>query len=704
MTNLRRWPEIAVALGLLGAVVWLRWPTFGFEFWNVDEAIHAAAARTILDGGVLYRDAIDQRTPLSYYAVAAVFAVFGENNLWAVHGAIAGLIAATAFLLFLAGRQLRGPAAGAGAAALYALLSSSALYQGDAYAANTEWFVAFFSTAAAVVFLTGAPPVTTRRLFLTGLLLGCSFLSKQPALLDLAAPGAALAYAGWQQALSPRVLLARLWSLGAGWFAPVLLTLGYFAVQGALRDGIFYTWTYNLAFYGPEVSTAERLGSLAVPFRLLGTAQPWLLGLWAAGALLTLHRLLQRQATPEETTTNPALVFLTSWSLAGLAGAASSGRGFDHYSIQFLVPWCLGGGLGLGWLYGHVSMPGAAWFRRLAAGALLAVIVYGLGSAILPARQRSLPLDPSFPVSAYIRAHSAPSDRIFVWGFQPDIYLFADRRPASRYLFASFVTGLIPWTNTAPERDTAYAVVPGAMENLRQDLADKSPVFIVDCSAGPNRHWQKYPLDKFPVLHDFIRHRYKVVEAGQFVPQGFRLFQRRAPGDTWEDLADPPQLPAAIASTLQLAALTSTLQPVRASAPHGAGLSLVAGRLEYFAHAPSSIVYRIPAGAGTQQGGYGIRPAAHAPDNRAPTDGAEFIIRWRPTGEGEQILLRQLLRPREEPADRTVRTFRIVLAPGAGGELELAISAGPTANLASDWTFWTDLLLENSASHFPVSP
>src|SRR5882757_5653080 len=101
LTRNPRWLPWMMAGVLVAGVLALRWPTFGFNVWNVDEAIHAAAARTILDGGVLYRDAVDQRTPLSYYAVAAVFAVCGENNLPAVREVMAGLIAATAFLLFL---------------------------------------------------------------------------------------------------------------------------------------------------------------------------------------------------------------------------------------------------------------------------------------------------------------------------------------------------------------------------------------------------------------------------------------------------------------------------------------------------------------------------------------------------------------------------------------------------------------------------
>src|SRR6478735_5315160 len=164
------WRELGLGLLLLAVVFWLRGATFGARLWNVDESIHAAAARIILDGGVLYRDACDIRNPLSYYAVAAVFAVGGENNLWAVRCLVALLIAATACWLYLAAGALRRPAAGLAAALLYAALSSAALFSGDAYAANTEWFVAFFSSAAAALFLTGGSVPSSRRLLGTGAL------------------------------------------------------------------------------------------------------------------------------------------------------------------------------------------------------------------------------------------------------------------------------------------------------------------------------------------------------------------------------------------------------------------------------------------------------------------------------------------------------------------------------------------------------
>jgi hypothetical protein len=119
---------------------------------------------------------------------------------------------------------------------------------------------------------------------------------------------------------------------------------------------------------------------------------------------------------------------------------------------------------------------------------------------------------------------------------------------------------------------------------------------------------------------------------------------------------------------------------------------MVDGRAEIFAHAPSLLAYQIPAGVAALRGGFGLRPAAYGPDNRAPSDGAEFVVSWQAADGREQVLFRRLLQPRQNPADRDIHSLDVVLPPGPG-ELRLRIDAGPAGNPASDWTFWSDLVL-----------
>ena len=146
---------------------------------------------------------------------------------------------------------------------------------------------------------------------------------------------------------------------------------------------------------------------------------------------------------------------------------------------------------------------------------------------------------------------------------------------------------------------------------------------------------------------------------------------------------------------LPLGAPERPLTFVRGRVPFGADLSLTQGHLEYFAHAPASLVYRPAPGSTHLRGGFGLREGAYAPSNRSPSDGAAFIIRWRGADGQERELFRRLLQPLGTPADRGLHEFRVSVPPGEG-ELEFVTDPGPTGNSACDWTYWSDLQLEKS--------
>lgn len=509
---------------LAAGALWLRWPALGFAVWNVDEAIHSAVAHTLREGGVLYRDAIDQRTPLTYYLVAAVYAVAGQNNLFALHVVVALLVAGTAFCLLLAARAWGRPGAGGWAAALYVALSTCLLYAGDANAFNTEWSLAFFTALAAAIFAGGGAHTGARRLLATGGALGLAFLSKQPALLDAAVPALALCHHAWRQPEDRRGLAARLALLGAGFAAPVLAVAAYFAAQGALGDAIYYAWSYNLSVYGPEITTPDRLFSVAHLVEMFLHGAPLVLAVLLVAAPLAANTVLQRVPDERERRDRPLLFYTLAWTVTALGAALSGGRGFDHYFVQTLPPLCLLAG----WLLARLSLVAWAPYGRRTArlGAALALLAVAAGvvhSAWL-ARGRTLAPDVSRRTADYVRAQTEPGDRIFVWGFHPEFHLFTGRAPASRFVYGSFLTGLVPWTNVAPDRDTAYAIVPGALETLLADLERTRPVFLIDCSAGPNRFWQKYPLEHFPPLQAFVDRHYVRATPEHLRGQGFDLY------------------------------------------------------------------------------------------------------------------------------------------------------------------------------------
>lgn len=544
---------------LLAWILALRAPSFPAQLWNVDEAIHAAVATTLQDGGVLYRDAIDQRTPLSYQAFRFIFALAGGNNLAAVRAVVAVMIALTAFGLFLLGRRARSTAVGAVGAVIFAALSTNLLAPADAFAAHTEWFAIFFTTWGAWLTWRCREQPAVLRAAAAGACFALGFLSKQPALLELGAPlalfGLLLATRSWNAATAVRLAGGLL----AGFAAVLALCAAYFAAQGALDDAVFYTWTYNLRYYGPEIPRLERAAKALMPLAVLWREYPLiLLALLGSGAA-AIVQLVQVRPSEAEQARRPWTLFVLAWAGLAFGGAASGGRGFEHYAIQCLPAFSLLAATGV---VAFVDSALACWRQRAgraldrAAAALsLVLAVLALASCLwhpLAAwRVTAPPPDPAQPAADFIRAHSTPDESIFVWGYNPDVHLYADRKPASRFVYCSFLTGLIPWTNLAPEKDTAYAIVPGAMDALLRELEAKRPAFIVDCTPGFHRHFHKYPLTKFPALERFVAEHYAVVEAERFVPQGFRVhlirdaFRRQplATARTLKEKLTPPPPP-----------------------------------------------------------------------------------------------------------------------------------------------------------------
>jgi hypothetical protein len=146
-----------------------------------------------------------------------------------------------------------------------------------------------------------------------------------------------------------------------------------------------------------------------------------------------------------------------------------------------------------------------------------------------------------------------------------------------------------------------------------------------------------------------------------------------------------------------LSRIDGTVTPLAIRAPFGPTAGWEDGHLVFFAHAPSSLSYPLPARVTRVRGHFGFRPGAFAADNRTPTDGAEFSVVGVDAGGERRLLFRRLLEPTTRPEDRPMQSFAADLPPAAaGGHLEFVISPGPVGNNACDWTYWADLAVESS--------
>ncbi|HYC70226.1 MAG TPA: hypothetical protein VEB66_03405 [Opitutaceae bacterium] len=511
------------ALLLVAAAVFLRWPTFD-GVWSLDEANTAVYAQHLRAGEVLYRDVPDTRTPLMVYLLAAELAVIGDWNLAGQHLCQAVFAGLTALLLWAVAALAGRPRDGAWAAAVFTALSVVMFHPLDAFGISPEWYVNFLSAIGILVALQawrGRPALG----FAAGLAFGLSYLAKQPALFDL------IAFAVWagiiaafQESYRRRAMLI-VGLAAAGFVTVVLGSMLYFAAHGALDEYLFYGWTYSTRYFLPEVPTAERIASLGFPFRLAWENAPVsavLVFLALAHALGAFARTLGRRCAGGEF---PLLVL--GWTVAGVLGSGLSGRESGHYCIHLLPGFSLAAGASLQalWERSRAARFPAVRFTGPAVAAGLAA--FGLGHAFHRGTTARTLGDPVTVAGEIVRQHSTPEERILTWGFYPEVNFHARRLSASRFIYSNFLTGLIPWTNLDYEKDTSYAVVPGAWDLFWRDLRARPPAVIVDSRTA--RGYLKYPLERQARLWAAIQSEYVEIEPTRAQRVGYRIFRRVGP-------------------------------------------------------------------------------------------------------------------------------------------------------------------------------
>src|SRR5262245_32264718 len=143
-----------------------------------DEGEYAYAGQLILQGVPPYALAYNMKFPGTYYAYAAILAVFGETP-WGIHIGLLIVNALSIVLVFAIGRRLLNDFAAAVAAASFAVLSIDRWIYG--IFAHATHFVVLFALAGFWLLLRALDSERRLFLFASGTLFGIAVLMKQHA-------------------------------------------------------------------------------------------------------------------------------------------------------------------------------------------------------------------------------------------------------------------------------------------------------------------------------------------------------------------------------------------------------------------------------------------------------------------------------------------------------------------------------------------
>ncbi|TMF45675.1 MAG: hypothetical protein E6I23_04560 [Chloroflexi bacterium] len=455
-------------------------PSFLHRLLDGDEAIYGSIAALMNLGDPLYaQGGVDNKPPGIFWVYAVAFRVFGMYQMTAVHAIALLAIGATCVLIFLVGRHLAGTSVGILAAIFYGVMTAAG--NPRLLAANTEAFMMLPLTASLLLML-------QRRWVWSGLLLAAAGAFRQSAAVDVLLLPLAVVY------LEPRGGRLRASALFIGGVAAGLVAGGVvIALTGSLSG--FWRWTvgiltqYASGNWAPPLVWSRAKDSV-VPF-VLYMAVPWVAAIaWA----VRWRRLDSGQR------------LVVAWLVLSVVGALAGGHLSWHYFIQVMGPLALLAALAVDAALRTSMKRQVAWIVAIGVAApAIGWCAYNVFADPLT-YDFAPPVPQHEKVAAYIRAHTKPSDRVFVWGDWPALYVESDRLMATR--FPGFLRGFPRGSDLPPNNwDTAPDVWP----ELKADLDHNPPSLIVDTAAAGWSDFATYPMRNYPVLQDLVASRYHLV-------------------------------------------------------------------------------------------------------------------------------------------------------------------------------------------------
>jgi hypothetical protein len=544
--------------------------TYGY---GRDQGIYAMVARTILDGGMPYRDAWDFKPPGIFLIYALARGLFGASQSGIRILEALGLAATVVGMAHLTQRWWGQPRIGLLAGAIAALIHAQLEFW---HTAQPETFGGMLTILALVLGtrLRGASMGTTAEAppaapisasreatitILVGAVFGLAGLLKPPLAGGGAIVALGLAWGAWQRERRVGAALRPIALVAVGGVAPIAVCLAWFAAKGALGDlhRVLLVFTPHYTKLGWEGSS--------VPGMLYFGFTEWLVS-YSSVVTVGLLVLLAFRPAPRE---RPGVAILAGIIAVHVIGVTMQGKFFPyHYGATWPVTALLVA-LGFWRVWEAAKRRGLpmilAWFAAMAllpCGRTAAKDVPGSYSDRCFERLAML-FDPGAThrerwwnlasvadvnsmanqaVADFVRARAPANRSILVWGFEPVLYDLADRRPATRYLYN--VPQRVSWARDEA-RDTLMRDItadpPAVVVVERHDVFPMVTGELLDSADS---------LPGFGALRDYLDTRYELVTT----IEDFDIYIERLERPPMEELGpalrmgapgfDAPQAPA----------------------------------------------------------------------------------------------------------------------------------------------------------------
>jgi 4-amino-4-deoxy-L-arabinose transferase-like glycosyltransferase len=288
-----------------------------------DEGFFASVAQLVLDGGLPYRDAFDNKPPLIFGWYALSFMLFGES-VWAPRLLVSLLLSATTLLVYVQGRLMFSQGAALIASAAFAISIGFAAFETNA---NVEYFMLLPMMGALVSFTMGQRTGRLPWFALAGFMSALAVLTKTTSVFNMALLGGVLVWSVVRRPdlqTSPRGRgLRSLTAFACGSGVAAALVIMPFVLSSTFDD-MFEALVWYSGDYVGDVSLTTKLWIMArAPvFFLLVT------GGWALLALVG--------AAVQFRSGRPTMRLVVAWVASSVVAIVFAGRFYPHYDVMLL--------------------------------------------------------------------------------------------------------------------------------------------------------------------------------------------------------------------------------------------------------------------------------------------------------------------------------------------------------------------------------
>lgn len=482
-----------------------------------DQAMFAYVADGWVEGHIPYRDSWDNKPPATYALQALAMVAFGRSQL---SSRLADLILTLCIVICIF--LLTGALASRLAACAAAIGYSLAYYLHFDY-----WHTAQAEVPTSLFALLGLLAAWkwqgeySRRLTagLAGACVGLSTLFKITGALILPVILALIIWSRksrgvWRDMIAPCMMVV------GGFLFPLGVAAAYFGAQASLPEMWDVVIGFNMDYAGQRIEStsmwvvADALAQAAIGMVLLVPLA--LVGLFEV--CIETRGIRSR--------------FILAWFGASILMVFSQHRFFWYHWLALLPALSVLAGIGTATLVARIRVGDSrhgktAYWVVLAVSVAIAMInctpaaiapSYGHAIRFCTGRTSVQEFEASFTggnnydyaqgakVAAYLRQKTLPSDRVAVWGFEPEIQFLAGRRAPSRFA----------------------ATHPLTDPHLRYRKREWLREFLADCVATPPTYFVtiQYPaqpeqgpveLGEFPHVRQFVQQRYVLEHRiGQF--------------------------------------------------------------------------------------------------------------------------------------------------------------------------------------------